>query len=175
MNTKLRKVQIITLVVASIVIAAALLWFIPRTTQIDHTLRFSKFDHHGNELGTTEIRIAGRKLDYLFQDSRVDFTIAPFDGLVWLKPTLHANTNQEGHLNTALENGILFTYYYGCHVNISGYDEGMPQFRLGFSPDMDRWIIINDSDKVYYVASVSGKYSTKELVEYFRILIPSNW
>ena len=173
MNTKLRKVQIITLVVASIVIAAALLWFIPRSTRIDYTLTTSKIDRFGKEIGTTEIRIAGRKLDYLFQDSRVDFTIAPFDGLVWLKPALHANTNQEGHLETAMENDILYTFYYGAHENFSSHD-GMTQLRLGFSPDMDRWIIINDSDRFYYVASISGEYSAQELVEYFSILIPAN-
>lgn len=175
MNTKLRKVQMISLVVFGIVIVAALLWFIPRSTRIDYTLTTSKIDRFGKEIGTTEIRIAGRKLDYLFQKSRADFTITPFDGLAWIKPAMYGNTGTEGRIATAIANGILYTHYYGCLEDASGQGDDMTHFTLGFSPNMDRWIIRNDSDKVYYVASVNGMYSTQELVEYFRILIPANW
>lgn len=175
MDKKIQVVKIISCIVVGIAVIAALLWFVPRSTRVDHTLSASKFDHHGDLVRTTEIRISGRKLDYLFQDSRVEFTITPFDGLAWIEPVLYANTNQEGHLSTAPENDILYTFYYGFPTNPPVYNDSMTQFRLGFSPDMDRWIIINDSDKVYYVASVSGNYSPQELVEYFRVLIPVNW
>lgn len=175
MDTKFPVPKIISWVIVGMLVIGALLWFIPHSMRVEHTLRFSKFDHHGKELGTTEIRISGRKLDYLFQDSRVDFTITPFDGLVWIKPAMYGNTGTEGRIATAMENGILYTHYYGCLEDASAQGDDMTQFRLGFSPDMDRWIIINDSDRYYYVASISGNDSAQELVEYFRILIPANW
>ena len=175
MNTKFPVKRILFWLIFCILVIAALLWFIPRSTRVDHTLITAKFDQSGNLIGNTEIRISGRKLDYLFRDSRVDFTITPFEGLVWIKPVTFGKAGVEGLVSTAMENGILYTYYHGWFEDAFTQADGWGQFTLGFSPDMDRWFIRNDTCKVYYVASVSGKYSSQELVEYFRILIPANW
>lgn len=88
---------------------------------------------------------------------------------------MDTTTGIEGRISAAPENDILYVFYYGQQENAPVYDDSLTHFRLGFSPDMNRWIFINDSNRVYYAACISGNYSAQELVEYFRILIPVNW
>lgn len=61
-------------------------------------------------------------------------------------------------------------------VICSGLDGGKPAaVNLYFSPDLERWMFYNISDKTYFVGSVNGKYSTQDLYEYFSPIIIGHW
>ena len=146
----------------------------------EHTLNAVKLDAQGNEIGTVDIPIQGivrRSLllpDELLAQVREFDSISGFDvdsakyekfvGDDFLHCTfattdlgskddiLHAFTNGSGELNPT-------SYTYSVSI----------------SEDFDRWLIhvvVDDNEPVYYLATVSGKYTTQELQDFFEARLP---
>lgn len=159
----MHKKAMIFVITAIIIIAAILVCVIPRFTGVDATLQATKFNNRGESVGAHDIVLSGNRLDYLFSDTALELSVSAFDIL--------RDFVVETELKTA-SGGEMFYVLYSA-VNTAKDDVDV--IRVGFSPDMDRWVFVNDTDQVYYVASVSGDYSAEELVEYFRPLIPANW
>ena len=157
------KRSIIIVIATVLVIAAALVCVIPQFTNVDATLNATKINEQGEALGTHEIVLRGNRLDYLLTDAALEVAISPFDSL--------SGFVAEGKIKTATGKDICYVLYSASNA----VTDDVAIIRICFSPEMDRWVFVNDTDQVYYVASVSGAYSTQELVEYFRPLIPSNW
>ena len=168
MDTQNRNVLIFYLVIGVLIIAA-LIYYRPWSTPIDLNLNAVKLDTDGNEICIVQITIQGKKLDYLFKPSRLDISITPFENLKGIHPVEYANTGVYGQIQTSDYDDVRFVYY-GAWDNTSNETESVT---LGFSPDLDRWILTSNFRKVCYVASVSGDCSTQELTEYFRLLLPS--
>lgn len=150
----------IIVVVALFIFATILVCLIPRFTGVDVTLQAVKITNQGEALDTYEIVLRGNRLDYLFGNTALDLSIAPFDEL--------SGFTSHGEVKSLTESEIFYAFFSA--VNAATDDVAF--LKLGFSPDMDRWILVNDTDQVYYVASVSGVYTTEELAEYFSRLIP---
>ena len=78
-----KRAKLITVLsVLAVLVIAALLYFVPRSTPVELSFHVVKLDKNGKDLGTAEVAIRGKKLDYLFQDSRLDVEIAAFDGVI---------------------------------------------------------------------------------------------
>ena len=156
----------IIIAVSAAVLILVLICLLPWPTKVDLTLNAIKLDSEGEEVGSQQIIMEGQKLDYLFKDARMNLSFTPFDGFVWIKPTEVQPAGTTGNIWHALENDILYVRYYGCDraANIH-------LLILGFSPDLDRWILLDHTDNVCYVASVNADHTVQELKEYFKILI----
>lgn len=185
----MRKKAVITIVSIVLVVAAiaAALYFIPWPTKIDKTLTVTKLDIEKNEVGTFEIHITGKKLTYLFQEERYLLQIDPFDNIEEIKTTEVSTidgkdvTGQPDYFGQ--EHGMDYR-----QLRLDGRDRSNDGFKyvsltLFYSGELDRFAfncyssdVIYDSDLVKwsYVGSVSGDYTTDELVAYFGGLIPGN-
>ena len=161
-----------TFIIAVVLIAiAVMICVIPRFTKVDVTLNAAKMDTDGNTLGTYEISIHGNKEDYISGKSALDVDIAPFDGLKSFQASTNGSNGIEGYIWSMPGSDYL-------HITLSAYngDGSLPDdLTLYFSPDMDRWLLMNTTNKVFYVGSVSGNCTTEELLEYFQSAIPSSW
>lgn len=160
-------------VIAVILLLALALYFIPLPTRVGLTLEATKLDSEGNELGTVQIKMSGYKFDYLFQLDRLDVFIQGFENYAWMK------ASDYNHITGAIlklnlpeeykdrEPEWMYSYYGGPYAN----NDRTFSATVAFSPDLDRWLICNDTDNVYYIASVSGNDTVADLVEYFHQII----
>lgn len=133
----------------------------------------AKYNTDGEEIKTVNISISGNKLDYLSGQSRLDVVIADFD-------YLHSFQASVIHAGDVMITGGIGTFsamdYYSTYFTaLTDHDSQIIFFEIFFSPDMDRWMLMNYSSKVFYVGSVSGANTTQELIEYFKACIPTNW
>ena len=151
--------SIIFLIILSIFIVLIGLYNIPLSTPVKLTLDAVKIDDEGNSLGTVQIVMSGAKLEYFFKPSRIDVYIHPFDGVVGIKPV----DNTQGQIEAFPRRDFLFAKYYGTD-EITG---DTVFCELGFSKDMQQWIIRNNSKHVSYVCSADGAYTAQELIQYF--------
>lgn len=154
--------QKIIFAITVIVLIITIVLIVPRSTKITHTLNAVILDSNGNDIGTVQIYIQGRKVDYLYSESRLDVNIPPF----------HELTSIQASVTDGVEGLITESSYTEyLTVNFSAWDlskNDMVFCRLCFSPDMDRWIFCNLSSKTYYIASVSGQDEIAELKTYFQ-------
>lgn len=169
MSYTTKKVLIITaLCIVAVLIVAALLYFVPKVTPIDVTLNAVKLDEAGNELGTVQIHIKGNKLDYLFQESRLDVQIDPF----FSKLGFHLPDNHNGAqicANSVEDVQIKYAVF-------GGWTASNPEYiAIHFTEEMDYISLIHTCfgegegtrETVYYVASANGKYNTQEVLDFF--------
>lgn len=90
MRKQLRIVGIILLAAALI---ATALYLLPWPTRIDKLLTMTKLDAEGNELGTFDVHITGRQLNYLFQEDRMLLEMDPFDNIEDIKTAESSSSN----------------------------------------------------------------------------------
>lgn len=163
------KKPILFIIIVALLFIVTALYFTPYITPVELVLNAVKVDSDGNELGTAQIIMAGSKLDYLFQPSRIDVYIHPFDGITSIGPSNSITDFGDipGMLQTIPSGNYHYAYYHGILEN----SDVLVFVRLGFSSDMTRWIFCDISNSVYYVASVDDACTTQELIEYFDGLI----
>lgn len=159
----MHKKATILVIMAVLIIAAVLVCMIPRFTHVENTaLQATKLTNRGEILGTYEIVLRGSRQDYLFGDPVLELSVAPFDIL--------RDFVMETEIRTATAGEICYVLYSA--TNTATDDANV--IRIYFSPDMDRWLFLNDTDLTCYVASVSGAYSAQNLMDYFGSVIPDN-
>lgn len=149
----------IFLIVVAVIFVAVLLYCVPKYTPIELVLDAVKVDDYGNELGEFQIVMSGAKLDYLFRPSRIDVYIHPFDGMSGFDYI----GNRKGQIETFPRREFLYADY-SAYIEKTGYVEFL---ELGFSPDLKQWIIRDIYNKISYVASLDGTFTTKALITYF--------
>ena len=163
-----KRAKLITVLsVLAVLVIAALLYFVPRSTPVELSFHVVKLDKNGSDLGTAEVAIRGKKLDYLFQDSRLDVEIAAFDGMVvYLLDGENGNvlktTEINGHKVMRLTTAVYFVQY----------DE-TSWMDITFTEEMDCFAFYQYRDKVYYVGSASGSYDTRGVLNYFNAIAPN--
>ena len=158
----MHKRSIIFLIVVVVLVAAALICMIPRFKVVDATLLATKITHRGEVLGAYEIVLNGTRQDYLFGNPVLELSVAPFDIL--------RDFVAESEIRIAAGGEICYALYSVVNTETNNVDV----LRICFSPDMDRWLILNDMSLICYVSSVSGDYSAEQLMEYFDPVIPNN-
>ena len=172
-ETVVKVLKITALCIVALLIVAALLYYVPWATPVDLTLNATKLDEAGNVLGTEEIHIKGHRLDYLFRDSRLVVDIEPFDTMKWTK--LNDTSNGTGSIFTRKSHTLNTECYY---VNFGAWDTGVNDIATGelfFNEDFDPmvfWYRPFGNKACYYIASVSGNYSTQEIIQLFSDFVP---
>lgn len=159
----------IILIAIAVILTGVLVYCTPISTDIDLTLNAAKVDLYGNEVGSAELVLKGQRLDYLFQPSRLDVDIGPFDDAI---SYITASTYQ-GKFGEV--EGYIYSYdfmeiqnvHYGAYLKHENY---ITIGTLYFSPDMTRFAFFWHNLDTYFVASADDAYSTSELVEYFSFL-----
>lgn len=172
MNKTLKCLVLCTVVLIILCAIGALLYFVPFTAQIDLTLNTIKLDKDGNAIGTAEIHLEGQRWDYLFQEDRIYLEIDPFDNYK------NIVTRSDGEYNIVDRFG---KEYYGKDYKIirfDGWDKEAAVPAMGFiyfDENFDCFAFMGNSlqdDEYYYIASVSGAYTTEELIAFFNGLVP---
>ena len=135
-------------------------WDYVKSSQIDIMQNAVEMDKNGKELGKVQFRIEGYYRNYLLGENNLymecDF---PDNG-----------TNFRTANNAALSlmelpaHNIAFGSLLLSRVGINNEIEDL---RFRFTDEFDRFIIINEENSLFYVGSVSEKYTAREIVEYF--------
>ena len=185
----MKKSILIIVSIVLLLIIAALLCIVPwdnwnpngsedgTTSQmpIDFTLNAIKLDAVGNEIGTAQIHIHGYRLPFIFPNERIVLTIDPFDDLYQIEDS---EVNGEiGHIKYIGKEPNTPEFMRLSFIAKSTNAEGMVDCTLTFSPDMECFAFRcypfgSDYEEATYIASVSGDYSTRELIEFFNGLVP---
>ena len=97
--------------------------------------------------------------------------ISPFDNLTSFQPSTDGATGTEGIIHSFPLTDVSYVIYSAWNTDVND----MAMCEIGFSPDLDKWIILDYATDTFYVASASGSHTTQELVAYFSTLIPSTW
>ena len=171
------RIALIVIIISAILFLATALYLIPIATPINLTLDAIKVDSNGEVIGTAQISLNGYKFDYLFQKSRLDVYIHPFDDYAYFKPSRSQENGQSiiGVIRSysfpeamkALEPEWKYVFYGGIYADTSDICFA----KVAFSPDLDRWMIADESEKFYFMASVSGSADGTELISYFQLAI----
>lgn len=152
----MRKRTVIIITAAILVIVAAILCFAPRITRFDQVMTAVKLDAQGNQLGTTNFRVQASKYDYLFRDSRFSCWIPDFDTLRSFERKESVSQNTQAYCFTVI--GVVTS------------SDSYVILDLYASPNLDRWLLWNQKDGTYYVASSDPELTAAELVSYFQDL-----
>lgn len=189
MNKTIRYVLIAIVLLALVAVAVAVFLFPESTTDdetsptdaglfvqstpIDETLQMVKLDTDGNELGTFDVHFTGEYLDYLFDEDCVLLTIDPFDGIKNIKTTDTVNDEDGRITRFGKEYGLEY-----CQLILDGDTTYAGRFefvfiRLYYTEEIDRIALTcySNNQEWTYVASLSGQYTTEEIVDYFGGLI----
>ena len=144
-----------------------------KSIPIDGTLQMVKLDTDGNELGTFDVHFTGEHLVYLFDEDCILLTIDPFDGMKNIKTTDTVNDEDGRITRFGKEHGLEY-----CQLILDAGTTYAGRFefvfiRLYFTEEMDRIALACNSNgqEWTYVASISGQYTTEEIVDHFGGLI----
>ena len=168
-----------------VLILLALLCFIPKASPICTELEVAKLDAQGNEIGTTQIHIEGRKLEYLFLDDRFELTIDSFDNLTGFKVkfSIDSSNNLSSIKHVKInrksvnlkQNSVDELNLKYCTLRFNSEDN-RTAYELIFTEDMDCfafWIRpLNGGESTWYVVSLSGDDTTREIIENFKGIVP---
>lgn len=173
----MRTKQII-ITVSILVVVAAIACFVYLPSSYSHTLNAVKLDADGNEIGTVQITMRGIKWSSLLLPDRLTVTVDPFDGLkkLDLDSAEFRSTRWYDYLETSFVHvhSDMDTSLDGKEM-LDSFTSETFQFSIKLSPDFDRWSIcriLDKTERVYYLTSISGNYSTQELLDYFSDLPP---
>lgn len=159
------------LVIGAIVIAIIAICLLSFPIPYNQTLNAVKLDAVGNEIGTVQISIEGRKWCSLLQKDYLDVNVGGFDDIL----PMQINTS-EWRKNVFEEyQSATFAIVNSSLGSTDGTASTVYGYTLNVCPDFDRWVILIRSGTVtqaYYVGSISGNYTTEEIAEYFNVLVP---
>ena len=164
MHTKLH----VTLrwVLVLLLVMGCILYLVPWSTPISLTLDAAKLDQNGNVIGTAQITINGKRLDYLIQKNRLVIQIDPFDDWDNFMLSDDADTGKKGVINTFADK---FEY-----VNLFATSPNPTFCDLYFTRDFNHIALnfLNEEGRCLYVASAESKRTPEEVIEYFRAIVP---
>ena len=136
-------------------------WDYVDSQNVDVTLNGVWVDNTGKEGAAERIQLNGYFRDYLFRED-----------------SIYLETNKFGNLThvRSPENSVLrmFPYtdrdlMYGI-ISLAGYyakENAINVVNIIFTDEFDRFIIERRDETLFFVGSVSGKYTAREIVEYF--------
>ena len=166
----MRKKTVITIIsiLLTVVFLAGVVYHFPWPTKIDKTLTMTKLDTKGNEVGAFELHLTGTKLNYLFQEDRYVIKADEFDNIKHIKNS-DSGDNRFGipFLHFGKEWGKEYSWLY-----LAGYAHpDVVLMRLYFTQEQDRYALVCTGgyrEEWSYVGSLSGNYTTQEIVEYYK-------
>lgn len=159
-HKQMPKVLRITLLgILSLLIVAAALYFIPKTTPVDVTVDAVKMDKDGKELGTLQLHITGQYREYLFRQSQLDLKIDDFGNYMHIQG-FGFHTIDLPDRDFRMGSIVLGAYQVA--------ENRMCTLYMVFTDDYDHFVICDggsNNTEYAYVASVSGQFTAKEIVQ----------
>ena len=160
---------------AIILVLAALIYCVPSRTRVDVTLNAVKLDEDGTPIGTAKIHIEGYMLDYLLQDDRMELEIDPIENFDRISLRGVNGNKQQDVIDRFGKEYFGMDYlsvrFYGWDTFSESTASGLIYFTEEFECFAFQCKSFQQSP-VYYVASVSGDYTTDELISFFNGLVP---
>jgi len=146
-----------------LIVLACLFYFVPWSTPIDLMLNATKFDQDGNEIGTTQIHIYGKRLDYLFQEDRLDIELDPFDGWKAFGLSTYGNTTKKGVIIPSPSGRIKAI---GLHA-VEGANSAL--ISLYFTDSFDHFVLefVQEDETYYYLASIGDDHTADKVFDFF--------
>ena len=165
--------------VVALLIIAALIYYLPRSTPINLNMDAVRLDAEGNQVGTTRISIKGYYRDYLFQADRLDLDITPFDGFTFSNDVESGNHGGYGAITYYDFLDYSQVIYSAANEELYSADSAFEAVStIFFDEDLNRWCFRmmpwGDGDIVHYVASADKSDSTEALLEFFKVVVPKN-
>lgn len=130
------------------------------STLVDLRLDTVRLNKNGEKLGEQQFHITGYYRDYLLKDDPIYLEIEPFEEFVLCKTA----PNAEMELIEMPQHNVVWGIIHFTTLSGSVKEGG---FWLLFTEEFDRFMLINNDQESCYVGSVSGNYTTYEIVEYF--------
>lgn len=145
-------------------VLGCLFYFVPWSAPFDLTLNATKFDQNGNEIGTTQIHIYGKRLIYPLQKDRVEIEVDPFDEWSSFGQVKNASSGKKGEITSAA-NTMKITFHA-----VEG-DEIVPCILL-FTESFDHFVltILGSEGKTIYLASVGDDHTADKVMDHFLAL-----
>ena len=161
MSTKLR-ITLCCILLAAFALGC-FLYFTPLSTPFDLTMNATKFDKDGNEIGTTQISIRGERLVYLFQKSRVEIEVDPFDEWSRFLQIKDASSGKIGKIFPVIDNVMYITLHA-----VKGDD--IVFCMLYFTNDFDHFALytLGDEGRTTYLASVGDDHTADKVLDHFK-------
>ena len=163
----MHKRAMLFIIIAVLVTAVVLGCVIPRFTRLDVSLSASKIDANGEILGTYDIFLHGNYLKYITGKTALDVSVSAFDHLEQFIPVRNGRNKIDVEIQSWPGDETLYVHYSAWDME----QDRSVLVKICFSPDMDRWMLTDMSDQVYYLGSVSGTYTVQELLTYFGISV----
>lgn len=175
----MRKKIFIPIIILVLIIALACC-FLHFQLPYEHTLNAVKLDAQGNEVGTVEIPVTGTARRSVFHLNRIIAEVAPFDGISGfdIDSAKYEKFIDEDFLHRTFsitDIGSKEDIMDAVSSDFEGYSPTSYTYYISISEDFDRWLIhvvVGDNEPVYYLASVSGKYTAQELRDFFGTRLP---
>ena len=146
--------KVIILLVAVLFTLGVILYLAPFTTNFDKALDAIKLDEDGNVLGTVSLHVQGEVKDYLFRETRFSYELSDFDSLSSVSPVRDCTVSTAG--------------FYACNTVAFKPGESLATLlTLYCSPELDRWILWNSPDNIFYVSSTDPNESPSDILCYF--------
>ena len=126
---------------------------------VDLTVRAVKMNLQGEELGAIQLHMKGYYQERLFAEDYLSLEFDDFEQYIAIETAYTTVVRFE-----ETENGKNIGSLVLGAGKFPGYEPG--GFILTFTEELDRFYLLSDENEIY-VASVSGKYTAREIVEYF--------
>ena len=137
------------------------LWDVVEYVDVDIILDGVFMDATGKEGEKAQLRISGYYRDYLFEADPLYLEMDPILGFSFISTPNNTKLDMRELPKRNLSMGFMGMSGYIPSENKTG------SIILYFTDEYDRCIIRDASKTVFYVGSVSGKYTAREIVEYF--------
>ena len=146
-----------------LIVLACILYFVPWSTPFDLTLNATKLDSDGNEIGTTQIHIQGKRLNYLFQMDRVDFELDPIDGWKSFGLSTYGTTQRKGVIIESPSGNIKAVTMHAIGDSDTAF------VTLYFTDSFDHFALrfVQDGETTTYLASVGEDHTADKVIDHF--------
>ena len=149
-----------------LILLACLFYFVPWSTPFDLMLNATKVDSDGNEIGTTQIHIHGKRQDYLFQADRLDIELDPIDGWKSFVLSTYGTTTKKGVIIPSPSGRIKAVTMHAVGDSDTAF------VTLYFTDSFDHFALqfILDNEAYAYLASVDDNHTADNVIDYFKAL-----
>lgn len=161
------------IVILCVLVAATVLCLLPLPSSFTATLNAVKLDSDGKEVGKVEIPVEYTLKGPVFKKELKSVSIEEFDGIDSIEDRELERQLFDDYFSVTFGFGVLsldetstLNDPYLAPPKSYSY-----RYVIKVSEDVDRWFIMitpSEGEEYRYVGSISGKYSTEELADFFK-------
>lgn len=158
----------ISILLSFALLTGAALYFLPWPTRIDMQLHGTLVSEDGQEQSMGTFSIRGWKLNYLFQEDKVDLDISLPEEYGW---QYVQNTNGSFQYNSMFDMAVPYIVSTCPMVTVGNQHVG----HFALSTEEGLFVIYNKAkpDAPYFIGSVSSDRDASDIMEYFSVFLNS--